>query len=229
MKRFIPNTITIFNLLSGCVGISFAFNGRFEWVLYCLLACGIFDFLDGTAARLLHVRSDIGKELDSLADVISFGFLPGTILFMMLQGTTSSIYLPYAGYIVTAFSALRLAKFNVDTRQSTDFIGVNTPMNSFVIISLPFIAQRFPEIFAQSYFLLAITVLSSYLLVSEIKLFSMKVSNLTWASNRYKYLFLLSCIVLIILLQYLALPFILLSYILFSTLHFSSAARQAKD
>ncbi|MFD2741886.1 MULTISPECIES: CDP-alcohol phosphatidyltransferase family protein [Sphingobacterium] len=229
MKRFIPNTITIFNLLSGCVGISFAFNGRFEWVLYCLLACGIFDFLDGTAARLLHVRSDIGKELDSLADVISFGFLPGTILFMMLQGTTSSIYLPYAGYIVTAFSALRLAKFNVDTRQSTDFIGVNTPMNSFVIISLPFIAQRFPEIFDQSYFLLAIIVLSSYLLVSEIKLFSMKVSNLTWASNRYKYLFLLSCIVLIILLQYLALPFILLSYILFSTLHFSSAARQAKD
>ncbi|WP_166335022.1 CDP-alcohol phosphatidyltransferase family protein [Sphingobacterium chungjuense] len=222
MKRHIPNTITLFNLLSGCVGISFAFQGRFDWVLYCLIACGIFDFLDGTAARLLHVRSDIGKELDSLADVISFGFLPGTILFMMLQETTSSAYLPYAGYIVTAFSALRLAKFNVDTRQSTDFIGVNTPMNSFVIISLPFIAQRFPAIFGNSYFLVAIILLSSYLLVSEIKLFSMKLSNLSWASNRYKYLFLLSSVLLIVLFQYLALPLILLAYILFSSLHFSN-------
>lgn len=222
MKRHIPNTITIFNLLSGCVGISFAFQGRFDWVLYCLIACGIFDFLDGTAARLLQVRSDIGKELDSLADVISFGFLPGTILFMMLQETTSSVYLPYAGYIVTAFSALRLAKFNMDIRQSTDFIGVNTPMNSFVIISLPFIAQRFPAIFANSYFLVAIIVLSSYLLVSEIKLFSMKLSNLSWACNRYKYLFLLSSVLLIVLFHYLALPLILLAYILFSSLHFSS-------
>lgn len=221
MKRFIPNTITTLNLLTGCVGISFAFQARFDWVLYCLVACGIFDFLDGTAARLLQVRSDIGKELDSLADVISFGFLPGTILFMMLQETTTSVYLPYAGYLVTAFSALRLAKFNVDTRQASDFIGVNTPMNSFVIISLPFLAERFPTLVLQSYPLLIIIVLSSYLLVSEIKLFSMKVSNLSWTSNRYKYLFLMCSVVLIFVFQYMAMPLILIAYILFSALHFS--------
>ncbi|MCL7987894.1 CDP-alcohol phosphatidyltransferase family protein [Sphingobacterium sp. lm-10] len=223
MKRFIPNTITTLNLLTGCVGVSFAYQGRFDWVLYCLIACGVFDFLDGTAARLLQVRSEIGKELDSLADVISFGFLPGTILFMMLQETTTSAFLPYAGYLVTAFSALRLAKFNVDTRQTTDFIGVNTPMNSFVIISLPFIAAHFPVLFSQSYPLIAIIACSSYLLISEIKLFSMKVSNLSWESNRYKYLFLLISVIFLAIFQYLAMPLILLAYIVFSSLHFSEA------
>lgn len=221
MKRHIPNTITLLNLLSGCVGIHFAFQGEFQMVLYCLIACGIFDFLDGTAARLLHVRSNIGKELDSLADVISFGFLPGTILFMLLKDVSSSEYLPYAGYLVTAFSALRLAKFNVDTRQDTDFIGVNTPMNTFVIISLPYIAERFPNLFAEGYLLLVIIAVSSFLLISEIKLFSMKVSNLSWKSNRYKYLFLLTAVILLVVWQISAMPIILLSYVLFSALHFA--------
>ncbi|MFD2597469.1 CDP-diacylglycerol--serine O-phosphatidyltransferase [Sphingobacterium corticis] len=221
MKRHIPNTITLLNLLSGCVGIHFAFQGEFQMVLYCLIACGIFDFLDGTAARLLHVRSNIGKELDSLADVISFGFLPGTILFMLLKDVSSSEYLPYAGYLVTAFSALRLAKFNVDTRQDTDFIGVNTPMNTFVIISLPYIAERFPNLFTEGYLLLVITVISSFLLISEIKLFSMKVSNLSWQSNQYKYLFLLTAVILLVIWQISAMPIILLSYVLFSALHFA--------
>ncbi len=221
MKRHIPNTITLLNLLSGCVGIHFAFQGEFQMVLYCLIACGIFDFLDGTAARLLHVRSNIGKELDSLADMISFGFLPGTILFMLLKDVSSSEYLPYAGYLVTAFSALRLAKFNVDTRQDTDFIGVNTPMNTFVIISLPYIAERFPNLFAEGYLLLVIIAVSSFLLISEIKLFSMKVSNLSWKSNRYKYLFLLTAVILLVVWQISAMPIILLSYVLFSALHFA--------
>lgn len=222
MKRFIPNTITALNLFSGCIGISFAFKGEFTIVLYCLIACGIFDFLDGTAARLLKVKSGIGKELDSLADVISFGFLPGTVVFMLLKESTSLDYLPYIAYLITIFSAVRLAKFNVDDRQTTDFIGVNTPMNSFLIISLPFIAVDHPAIVMNPYFLIVFVLITSFLLVSELKLFSMKLHDISWQANKYKYSFILVSLVLLCTLQYLALPFIFLGYIVFSTLHFNA-------
>ncbi|MGH2624123.1 MAG: CDP-alcohol phosphatidyltransferase family protein, partial [Sphingobacterium sp.] len=146
MKKYIPNTITSLNLFSGCIGIIMALNAEFMVAFYCVIASGIFDFFDGMSARLLKVKSLIGKELDSLADVISFGLLPGVIIYMLLKDSITNPYLPYFAFLIPVFSALRLAKFNIDSRQSTDFIGVNTPMNTFVIISLPFIMLQFPEL-----------------------------------------------------------------------------------
>lgn len=221
MKKHIPNTITSLNLFSGCIGIIMVLNQEYMLAFYCVLASGIFDFFDGMSARALHVKSLIGKELDSLADVISFGFLPGAIIFTMLKDITEHAYLPYLGFIITVFSALRLAKFNIDTRQTTDFIGVNTPMNTFFIVSLPFIAQDYP-VLKNTWILLGIAIVVSLLLVSEIKLFSMKLNSLSWKVNKYKYLFLIVSVVLLIWLKFLALPIILLLYILFSKIHFSS-------
>ena len=221
MKKYIPNTITSLNLFSGCIGTVMVLNQEYLLAFYCVLASGIFDFFDGMSARALHVKSLIGKELDSLADVISFGFLPGAIIFTLLKDTSSSVYLPYLGFIITVFSALRLAKFNIDTRQSTDFIGVNTPMNTFFIVSLPFILEDYP-VLKNTWLLLGIAILTSLLLVSEIKLFSMKLSSLSWGVNKYKYLFLTISVILLVILKFLALPIVLLLYIVFSKIHFAS-------
>lgn len=229
MKRHIPNTLTTLNLFSGCIAAIFAFQGEFTIVLYCLIACGVFDFLDGAAARLLNVKSKIGKELDSLADMVSFGFVPGTTVFMLLKESTSSEPVPYVAFLITVFSALRLAKFNVDDRQTSEFIGVNTPMNSFLVISLPFIAQSYPEIILNLYFLLGFVLLTSYMLVSEIRLFSMKLTDTSWQTNKFKYSFVLISLVLLLWIQFLALPFIFLGYIVFSVLHFRGQGDQFKE
>ncbi|MHC8950609.1 CDP-alcohol phosphatidyltransferase family protein [Sphingobacterium hungaricum] len=223
MKKHIPNTITCLNLFSGCIGVLMVLAGDYWVAFYCVLASGIFDFFDGLVARALHVKSDIGKELDSLADVISFGFLPGAVMFMLLKDATSHAYLPYLGFIITVFSALRLAKFNIDDRQTSDFIGVNTPMNTFFIISLPFLVSSYPTVLTNQYVLLAIVGISSALLVSEIKLFSMKLSSLSWAENKFKYLFLIFSVLFLVSLKFLAFPIILVSYILFSFIHFRQA------
>lgn len=221
MKKHIPNTLTCCNLLSGCVGVLFVLKGEFLSAFYCVLASGIFDFFDGMVARALHVKSNIGKELDSLADVISFGFLPGAVLYKLLEMSTTNSYLPYLGFIVTAFSALRLAKFNIDERQSSEFIGLNTPMNTFFIISLPFIGEAHPTWIYQPWILLCVVAVVSGLLVSEIQLFSFKLSSLGWRPNRFKYMFLLLSLVLLLSLRFLALPLVLLSYFVFSQLHFT--------
>jgi CDP-diacylglycerol--serine O-phosphatidyltransferase len=172
-------------------------------------------------ARLLHVKSNIGKELDSLADMVSFGFLPGAILYKLLGDIfINEPAVAYLGFIVTVFSALRLAKFNLDERQTTDFIGLNTPMNTFYVLSLPFIAEKYPQIILNPFFLLISIALTSYLLISEIKLFSMKLSSLSWAENKFKFIFVILAIVLFAIFQFLALPIILIIYILLSMLHF---------
>lgn len=225
MKKHIPNTITCCNLFSGCIGVLFALKGDFHAAFYCVLASGIFDFFDGMVARLLHVKSVIGKELDSLADMISFGFLPGAVLYKLLQASTDNPYLPYLAFLVTVFSALRLAKFNIDERQSSEFIGLNTPMNTFFIMSLPYIAERYPEYLYQPVLLLAIVVIVSLLLVSEIRLFSMKLSELSWKTNRYRYLFLLLSMISLVLFQFLGLPLVLLLYFVLSQLHFRAQQR----
>jgi CDP-diacylglycerol--serine O-phosphatidyltransferase len=221
IKKHIPNAITCANLFSGCIGIVYAFNGALEIAAYFVLLSGIFDFFDGLVARALNVKSPIGKELDSLADMVSFGFLPGVVLFkLLLSSDYSSELLPYLGFIVTVFSALRLAKFNVDTRQTEDFIGLNTPMNTLLIVSLSFIQKDYPQIIGSTMFLIALTVILSWLLVSEIRIFSMKLNNLSWEHNKYKYLFLLCSVLLAIVLKFVAVPFILLLYIGFSIVHF---------
>jgi CDP-diacylglycerol--serine O-phosphatidyltransferase len=230
MVKHIPNAVTCMNLLSGCIGIYFAFQGDFQTVLYFVLASGLFDLFDGMIARILKVHSPMGRELDSLADVVSFGFLPGVVYFMLLRNAfPENTWLPFAGFIVTLFSAIRLAKFNLDERQTTDFIGLNTPMNTFYVMSLPFLAGNIEQpaiaqLFSSPYFLFASLLLTSLLLVSEYRLFSMKFKNLGWADNKYKYMFLLVSAGLLIGVQLLALPIILMLYFLFSRLHFSKVA-----
>ncbi|WP_316818380.1 CDP-diacylglycerol--serine O-phosphatidyltransferase [Pedobacter nyackensis] len=226
MKRHIPNAITCANLFSGCIGIVYAFNGALETAAYFVLLSGIFDFFDGFVARLLNVKSDIGKELDSLADVVSFGFLPGMVMFQLLsQSDFSSPYLPYFGFIITVFSALRLAKFNIDTRQTEDFIGLNTPMNTLFIVSLPFIQKDYPSLIGSAPLLIALIVLLSWLLISEIRIFSLKFNSTSWAKNKIKYIFLILSVFLVAILKFAAVPLILILYISLSLIHF----RQIKE
>jgi CDP-diacylglycerol--serine O-phosphatidyltransferase len=225
MIKHIPNALTCGNLFAGCIGIVFAFKGQLEITAYAVLISGIFDFFDGFAARLLNVKSPIGKELDSLADMVSFGFLPGVVLFSLLSNSDSnSQYLPYAGFIVTIFSALRLAKFNIDTRQTEDFIGLNTPMNTLFIISLPFLQKDYPQLIGSSWILVALILVMSWLLVSEIKIFSLKFSSFTWRANKIKFIFLMVSLLLVVFLQFAAIPLILILYIGLSFLYFRKPA-----
>lgn len=229
MKRHLPNAITCANLFSGCIGIVFAFKGNLETAAYFVILSGIFDFFDGMVARLLNVKSAIGKDLDSLADMVSFGFLPGVLMFQLLKlSDYSSAYLPYLGFLITIFSALRLAKFNNDVRQTEDFIGLNTPMNTLFICSLPYIAADYPQIVYSSILLIGITAVTCFLLVSEIRIFSLKFSNLSWAKNRIKFIFLILSVILIAFLKFAAIPFVLVLYIALSFLHFKGAASNNK-
>jgi CDP-diacylglycerol--serine O-phosphatidyltransferase len=223
MKRLIPNALTCANLLSGCIGIVFAFKGDLDITAYSVLVSGIFDFFDGFTARILNVKSTIGKELDSLADMVSFGFLPGVVMYKLLeQSDYSSPYLPFMGFLMTVFSALRLAKFNLDTRQTEDFIGLNTPMNTLFIVSLPFIQKDYPAIINSTILLIAITVLMCWLLVCEIKIFSLKFGSIKWIHNKSKFVFLIISAVLIAFLKFAAIPFVLVLYIASSIVHFRS-------
>jgi CDP-diacylglycerol--serine O-phosphatidyltransferase len=218
IKKHIPNAITCGNLFSGCVGIVYAFNGNLKIVAFFVLISGILDFFDGFVARLLNVKSEIGKELDSLADVVSFGFLPGVIIFQMLQNLQMGNW-SYIGFCIAIFSAIRLAKFNIDTRQTQDFIGLNTPTNTFFIISLPWLIEDYSFI-NNAYLLIVFTLITSYLLVSEIRLFSLKFNGLAWAQNKYKFILIIISIVLLAFIKFAAIPIILVLYILFSQLHF---------
>lgn len=221
MKQHIPNIVTSLNLFSGCIAALAALDGNFQLTLICMIASGLFDFCDGMVARLLGVSSPMGRELDSLADVISFGMVPSLVLYTMMQPYEIFEGMSYLAFLVVIFSAWRLAKFNIDERQSVDFIGLNTPMNSFFIISLPFIYQRFPVIFDGGYLLIIVIVAVSLLLVSEIRLFSMKFTGFSWDQNKYRYLFLVSSLLLILFLNIIAIPLILILYFLFSLIHFS--------
>lgn len=221
IKRHIPNALTCANLLSGCIGIVFAFNDRLDIAAYAVLISGIFDFFDGNLARLLNVKSPIGKELDSLADMVSFGFLPGVVMFKLLEQSHGTFeYLPFFGFLITIFSGLRLAKFNIDTRQTEDFIGLNTPMNTLFIVSLPFIQRANPELIGNTLLLVCLTILTSWLLISEIRLFSLKFGTIGWADNKIKFVFLIISAVLIAFLKFAAIPFVLILYILSSFIHF---------
>lgn len=223
MKKHIPNALTCANLLSGCIGIVQIFNGDLKIAAYFVILSGIFDFFDGMVARALQVKSNIGKDLDSLADMVSFGFLPGAIMFQLLKDSTNiPEYLPYLGFLITIFSALRLAKFNNDLRQTVDFIGLNTPMNTLFIISLPYIADKYPDLIGNWMLLIGVAVICSLLLVSEIRLFSLKLDGLSWQKNRIKYIFVILSLILLVSLKFTAFPLILVLYILMSLLLYNN-------
>ena len=197
IKKHIPNTITCCNLVSGCIATSFAFGGSPEWALTWIIIGAIFDFFDGMSARLLHVSSPIGKELDSLADDVTFGVAPATIVFSELGVMEYPAflepcrpYLPYLAFIIAAFSALRLAKFNLDERQTTSFIGMPTPANALFWGSLIVFNPFWLEGYSWSVFvILALVIITSLLLVSELPMFALKFKQWSFKGNEIKYIF----------------------------------------
>ncbi|ERM84471.1 phosphatidylserine synthase [Rhodonellum psychrophilum GCM71 = DSM 17998] len=221
IKKHIPNALTSLNLFSGMVGIYFVLEGNITYGAYFILIAAVFDFLDGFVARLLHVHSEIGKQLDSLADLVTFGVLPAFILFEWIRQISDLPYLPYIALIVGIFSALRLAKFNVDERQSDRFIGVPTPANALFISGLPFLIQKFPALesfIATPITLVLISLVMSFLLVAELPLIALKFKNYQIKPNIFRYITLLIGLVCIVLLGITGIPLVIISYIVLSVL-----------
>ncbi len=204
ITRCIPNTITCCNLLSGCVASVLALRGETEFATLAIISGAVFDFFDGMSARLLKVSSPIGKELDSLADVVTFGVAPSALLYNFLSTTYGAEYpcaaVPFAAFLMAAFSALRLAKFNLDTRQTTSFIGLPTPANALFWGSLLVSGKTWGIEQMNAWGWILPILLFCWLLVAEIPMFALKFKNLSWADNKVKYLFLVGCIVIIPLL-----------------------------
>lgn len=219
MKRHIPNFLTCCNLVCGCLGIVFVLEGRDIPAAYFVWLAGIFDFFDGFAARMLKVSSPIGKELDSLADVVSFGVLPSLVMYKMISGSTDSSVLPYIAFTLAVFSALRLAIFNVDETQRDSFRGLNTPANTLFITALPLLHDDVGRWLYETPVLVAITIVFSLLLVSRIEFFAFKFKNFTWQDNKIRFTFLILAVLLLIILQVAAIPLIILLYILLSLMN----------
>ncbi len=241
IKKQIPNIITLLNLFCGCIAVIFAVQGHLDLTaLFVMLGIG-FDFFDGLAARLLNAQSELGLQLDSLADMVTSGVAPGIVMYQLLsqvfgkpfyvvpeswnaEQVMASLdwsYLSLLGLLITLSSAYRLANFNIDTRQTTSFIGLPTPANALLVISLPLILKFQQEAWAievilNEWFLIGLTLLSCYLLNAEITLFALKFKTWDFASNKVRYVFLMLTAVLIILLKFIAIPLIILLYILVS-------------
>ncbi len=224
MKRHIPNAITCCNLISGCIATCFAFFHEPQLALLWIVAGAVFDFFDGMTARLLGISSPMGKELDSLADDVTFGVAPSTIVFsemlvMDVPGTLQPVgdYLPFFAYIMAAFSALRLAKFNLDERQSMGFIGLPTPANALFWSSLIVGAGDWFEQGPEMMIVIMLMILvSCYLLVAEIPMFALKFKHWGFRGNEVKYLFILSCIPLLVLFKISAFALIIAWYVVLS-------------
>lgn len=214
MKKHIPNFLTSMNVLSGCIACIMAFNGNYLWVVVWVIIAAIFDFFDGFSARILKAYSPIGKELDSLADMVSFGLAPALVVFRLLSdnnplGTplyvsSSQVYylrelIPYISFLLVIFSALRLAKFNIDERQTTSFIGLPTPANALFWISLCYgisTKDEFTQLFS-FYPIIVLVIVFSLLLTSEIPMFSLKIKSLKLKGNELRYLLILFMIIAI--------------------------------
>jgi len=226
----IPNILTLINLFSGCVAVVLIFNFHVELVPYCVAVSLIADFLDGFSARFFKSASDIGKQLDSLADVVSFGLVPGLILFQLLFQkyssdnefyNTSKIYLYSSpAFLVTLFAALRLAKFNVDTRQTNGFLGLATPAATIFIIGLLLIFEHnsfgLAPIIFNKMVLYIVTLVVSALMVSELPMFAFKFKSFGWKDNQVVYLFIILSVVLLATLKFAAVSLIIILYVLAS-------------
>jgi CDP-diacylglycerol--serine O-phosphatidyltransferase len=224
--KHIPNTITCLNLFSGCLSCVAAFLGEFQLASGLIILAAIFDFMDGFAARMLKAYSPMGKELDSLADMISFGLAPSFIVFYFLRQNLG-IYFAIAAFIIPVFSALRLAKFNIDERQTSSFLGLPTPPNAifwaFLVSSL---AEKFAVPSETSLLISHLMVyvfipIFSLLMVSEIPMFSLKIKSLSWKENKLRYFFLTGCLLLLFFLKISAFPVIIVFYIVLSLLNWA--------
>lgn len=227
IKNQIPNLITLLNLFSGCIALMFAFNQQFEMTFF-FVCLGIFlDFFDGFFARLFKVSSPLGLQLDSLADMVTSGVVPGLVMFQMMVSHSSPVidgylqWFPYLGFIITLGSCYRLANFNIDTRQTDSFIGLPTPANALFILSLPLVLKFTDSLIAVEFLtnpfvLVAITVLSAYMLNAEIPLFSLKIKKFSLKENTLQFTFLICSLLLLILFQYTGIPLLILFYVLLS-------------
>lgn len=229
IKKHIPNAITCCNLLCGCLAIVQAFEGNLVYAAYLVGLGAIFDFFDGFVARLLKVSSPIGKDLDSLTDMVTFGVVPGVLVFQMVK---SSLYIDkegfslfeelvfpaYLPFIITIFSAVRLAKFNNDTRQTDSFIGVPTPAVAMFICAFPLILKQNTnyDFILNPYFLVIISCVMSFLLISELPLFALKFKHFKWTGNEIRFVFLGLSLLMLITLQFFGIPLIIIMYILLS-------------
>ncbi len=228
LKKHLPNAITCANLFSGCIGIVFAFQGELIAAAYAIFLSAIFDFFDGLASRVLKSFSGIGKDLDSLADMVSFGVLPAVIMYqLLLQGRqidNVSPYLNFIAFLIPVFSALRLAKFNVDTRQAENFIGLPTPANAILIASFPLIINHnnryFTPYLLNPYVLSCFIIIMCSLLVVEVPMMSLKFKNRDFNENIFRYLLLLFSAILILFFKFAAVPVVIFIYITLSIIKF---------
>jgi CDP-diacylglycerol--serine O-phosphatidyltransferase len=220
IKRNIPNAITCLNLLCGCVALVYVSHDYLYIASWLVVGAAVADFFDGMAARLLNVKSPIGKELDSLADMVSFGVVPGMMLIRLIHDPIFC----WIGLAVPVFAALRLAKFNIDDTQTTSFIGLPSPANAFFIISFPLIINYhdYWQVFYLShapfcvYFFSAVAIICSALMVMPFRLFSMKMKDLNWGTNKIRYIFAVLSLAALGALAYEAVPLIMVLYVVLS-------------
>ena len=226
ITRHIPNTVTCCNLFSGCIASVMAFKGNYELAITFIIIGAVFDFFDGMLARLLKVSGPLGKELDSLADDITFGFAPAAIVFSLFKEVhypdfllPIAEYMPYTAFLIAVFSALRLGKFNIDPRQSSSFIGMPTPANALFWGSLVVGGHSF--LISDSFnaiYLFILVLIMSLLLIAEIPMFSLKFKNLTWSQNKVSYIFLIVCIPLLLIFKISGFAAVIILYIILSLL-----------
>ncbi|UMB60914.1 CDP-alcohol phosphatidyltransferase family protein [Lutibacter sp. A80] len=235
-KKYIPNFLTLLNLFSGTIAVIFAVNNELELAAYFVFLGIFFDFFDGFAARIFKVQGELGKQLDSLADVVTSGVVPGVVLYKLLQTkNTVEIFnteivswktqeielVPFFGLLVTLAAAYRLAKFNIDERQTSSFIGLPTPAAALVVLSLPLILnysslEIATVIIENKLFLIGLTIVLSILMNAEIPLFSLKFKDYSWKNNKIKFSFILLTAILCIALKFVAIPVVIIVYVLMS-------------
>jgi CDP-diacylglycerol--serine O-phosphatidyltransferase len=240
IKKHIPNAITCGNLLCGCLAIIQTFEGNLVMAAYLVGLAAVLDFFDGFAARMLKVASPIGKDLDSLADMVTFGAVPGFVMHRMLQIgylvnhhdydlIIRNQWMAYVPMLIPVFSAVRLAKFNNDTRQTDAFIGVPTPANAILICSIPLIVNwdthfdlkhcQVIHFLIHPYSLLVISVLMSFLMVAEVPLFALKFKSFGWKKNEIRYIFLILTLASLVVLKFVGIPIAIVLYVVLSIIN----------
>ena len=233
IKKHIPNLITLGNLFCGTIATIYAVQADFVFAGLFVILGILFDFFDGFAARLFHVSGELGKQLDSLADMVTSGVVPGIIMLKLIEVNTinasnsffdnSILGISLVGLVLTLGACYRLAKFNIDTRQSDSFIGLPTPAMSLFVISLPLIQEYSNIEFAlnlitNNYFLITLTILLTYLMNAQLPLFSLKFKDYSVKNNLIKYVFLIASLLMIIFLQYISIPLIIIVYVVLSVI-----------
>ena len=226
IKSQVPNIITLLNLFCGCIALVMVANNDFFMAFY-FVCLGIFlDFFDGFFARLFKVSSSLGLQLDSLADMVTSGVVPGFVMYKLLSDEScfgGNSYLPYLGFIIALGACYRLANFNIDTRQTDSFIGLPTPANALFILSLPLIIivndfQMITDLLQNRWILIGITLLSFYIMNAEIPLFSLKIKDFSFGKYKLQIFFLLTSVLLLVLFQFLGIPLLILTYVLLSAI-----------